>query len=352
MNRFVRQLWWSCRLWNHFDCVDLSAAFAYHTLQSIFPILLIILALASWILGRDDGLTSQILDWTSQLLPESAQRVVQSTLIQLYRQRGGAGFLGVAVLLITASNAYLSLQRGTDHLWSLQYGREPRGRLVEVQLPVVQNVSRAVRRFLMLRLKASLFLVAVGTLFVMDQLTINLRLMGFETWRGLTAAPLAWVYRYLFPVSALADLLASLVLASLVALGLLQLLPSRRIRWQFLLPGSVLMGFAYTLLNLAVGRSIVSLGARFQAYGLIGGVLVLTLWVWLLGLIYYFGVAYSVVLATPGSRTAERFDLTLGLIQPLATDAELRRSPPSAIFGDPHPPVLGDSPGLGDDDEN
>ena len=324
LKRFMRRLWWSCRLWNHFDCVDLSAAFAYHTLQSFFPVLLIILALASWILGRDDGLTSQILDWTSQLLPESAQRVVQSTLVQLYRQRGGAGFLGVAVLLITASNAYLSLQRGTDHLWSLRFVRDSRVRIVETPLPVVQNVVLVVRRFLMLRLKATMFLLAVGTLFVMDQLTVNLRFMGFETWRGLTAAPLAWVYRYLFPVSALADLLVSLLIASLVSLGLLRLLPSRRISWHLLLPGSVLVGSAYTLLNLAVGRSIVSLGTRFQAYGLIGGVLVLTLWVWLLGLIYYFGVAYSVVLATSGSTVTERFDVHFGLTQasPLQQDSQ------------------------------
>jgi membrane protein len=123
------------------------------------------------------------------------------------------------------------------------------------------------------------------------------------------------VYRYLFPVSALADLLVSLLIASLVSLGLLRLLPSRRITWHMLLPGSMLVGSAYTLLNIAVGRSIVSLGTRFQAYGLIGGVLVLTLWVWLLGLIYYFGVAYSVVLATAGPMTPENFDLRLGLIQ-------------------------------------
>jgi membrane protein len=329
LKRFVRRLWWSCRLWNHFDCVDLSAAFAYHTLQSFFPILLIILALASWILGRDDGLTSQILDWTSQLLPESAQRVVQSTLLQLYRQRGGAGFLGVAVLLITASNAYLSLQRGTDHLWSLRFKRQFRTRIAEAPLPVLQNVVLVVRRFLMLRLKATMFLLAVGTLFVMDQLTVNLRFMGFETWRGLTAAPLAWLYHYLFPVSALVDLLVSLLVASLVSLGLLRLLPSRRISWHLLLPGSVLVGSAYTLLNLAVGRSIVSLGTRFQAYGLIGGVLVLTLWVWLLGLIYYFGVAYSVVLATSGSMTSECFDLGDGLTHDVFTQV----SPPDR--GDP-----------------
>jgi membrane protein len=300
MRRWVADLWAAWRLWDLHDCVDLSAAFAYHTLQSFFPILLIILSVASRILGRDDGLTEQILAWTSQVLPDSALSVVQPTLVQLYRQRGGAGFLGVAALLVTASNAYLSLQRGTDHLWSfssLASGSiysPPKGPSAG------RGIWLGVRTFLLLRLRALASVVVVVTFFVFDQLTINLRLIGVQTWRGLTDGPLGWISKGFFPVSTFVDLLFSLVLASFVALALLRLLPSRRISLQPLLPASLLVGGAYTLLNLAVGRSIVSLGSRFQAYGLIGGVLVLTLWVWLLGLIFYFGVAYSVVLARTG----------------------------------------------------
>jgi membrane protein len=344
LRRFFRRLWWACRLWDRYDCVDLSAAFAYHTLQSFFPILLIILSLASWILGRDDGLTVQILDWTSQLLPESAQKVVQSTLVQLYRQRGGAGFLGVLVLLVTASNAYLSLQRGTDHLWSLRFRRVPEKPDAASALPPFQNVLALIQRFVLLRLKATSFLLAVGSLFALDQLTVNLRFMGVQTWRGLTQQPLAWIYRYLFPVSALADLLVSLVIASCVSLALLRLLPSRRIRLQLLFPGSLMVGATYTFLNLAVGRSVVSLGSRFQAYGLIGGVLVLTLWVWLLGLIYYFGVAYSVVLSTASSVDGMGPQVPLEPTQEQKTIEQTWR--PShwpgheiGAYGDPHHPI-------------
>ena len=51
------------------------------------------------------------------------------------------------------------------------------------------------------------------------------------------------------------------------------------------------------MLNLAVSRSIFSLGSRYQAYGVIGGVLVLTLWVWMVGVVIYFGQCWSVELA-------------------------------------------------------
>jgi membrane protein len=42
---------------------------------------------------------------------------------------------------------------------------------------------------------------------------------------------------------------------------------------------------------------LLSLGTRFQAYGVIGGVLLLSLWVWLVGLVVYYGTALSVVVS-------------------------------------------------------
>ncbi|PTT98004.1 serum resistance locus BrkB, partial [Pseudomonas sp. HMWF031] len=84
---------------------------------------------------------------------------------------------------------------------------------------------------------------------------------------------------------------------SAMALLLQALLPSRKVPFPPLIPGSLLIGFLLTVLNLAVSRSILSLGARFQAYGVIGGVLVLTLWVYMVGVVIYFGQCWSVELA-------------------------------------------------------
>ena len=89
-----------------------------------------------------------------------------------------------------------------------------------------------------------------------------------------------------------------LLLLFLISLLLQALLPSRKVPLKPLLPGSFLIGIGLTTLNLAVSKSILSLGTRFQAYGFIGGFLVLTLWVWLLGVILYFGQCWSVVIAS------------------------------------------------------
>jgi membrane protein len=67
-----------------------------------------------------------------------------------------------------------------------------------------------------------------------------------------------------------------------------------------LIPGAALIGVSLTFLNLVLGRVLVTLGVRFQAYGLVGGVLVLSLWVWLVGVILYYGQCLCVVLDRPG----------------------------------------------------
>jgi len=92
------------------DCIDLSAAFAYYTLQSFIPILLISLSIASWFLGKQEGLDQEIISVAAQILPPSVVELVETTLFKLIDQGFGAGILGAMFLLFTAGNAYLSLQ--------------------------------------------------------------------------------------------------------------------------------------------------------------------------------------------------------------------------------------------------
>ena len=99
------------------------------------------------------------------------------------------------------------------------------------------------------------------------------------------------------PVLQFGRLLIPFIGFSGMALLLQFLLPSRKVPFLPLIPGSLLIGFLLTILNLAVSRSVLSLGSRFQAYGVIGGVLVLTLWIWMVGVVIYFGQCWSVELA-------------------------------------------------------
>ena len=285
---FLRSLWRAYERWSRCDCVDLSAAFAYYTLQSFFPILLISLSVASWFLGKQQGLNDQIIGLAAQVLPPSVVGLVDSTLIKLVNQGFGAGILGAMFLMVTAGNAYLTLQRGADRLW-------------EDALPTKGSPPLRIQafRFIRNRVEAFFLVLLVGLLMVLDQISANLRMIPGAVLEDLTTTS-PWIGDILnkLPVLQVGQFVFPLIGFSIMALLLQALLPSRRVPVKPLLPGALLIGTLLTILNLAVSRSILSLGTRFQAYGFIGGVLVLTLWVWMVGVILYFGQCWSVVIAS------------------------------------------------------
>ena len=284
----LKSLWGACERWTKSDCIDLSAAFAYYTLQSFFPILLISLSIASWFLGKQDGLDEKIISVASQVLPPSVVDLVETTLFKLIDQGFGAGILGAMFLLFTAGNAYLSLQRGSERLW-------------EDELPSRKSFSpwrEQASKFLRNRIEAFLIVFFIGFLMVLDQISANLRMIPGAVLEELSTSSNFIINSFLkLPLLQVGQFALPIIGFSLMALLLQALLPSRKVPLKPLIPGSILIGILLTCLNLAVSKSILSLGVRFQAYGFIGGFLVLTLWVWLLGVILYFGQCWSVVIA-------------------------------------------------------
>lgn len=286
---FFSSLWRAYERWSKCDCVDLSAAFAYYTLQSFFPILLISLSVASWFLGKQQGIEQRIIELAAEVLPSEVIALVATTLEQLINQGFGAGILGAMFLMITAGNAYLTLQRGADRLW-------------EDVLPVKTKpdpLKIQAFRFIRNRIEAFFVVLLVGILMVIDQISANIRMIPEAVLEDL-ANTTPWIENAItkIPVLEVGQFMLPLIGFSTMALLLQGLLPSRRVPLKPLIPGAFMIGTLLTILNLAVSRSILSLGSRFQAYGFIGGVLVLTLWVWMVGVIIYFGQCWSVVIAS------------------------------------------------------
>ncbi len=286
---FIGSLWNAYERWTRCDCVDLSAAFAYYTLQSFFPILLISLSVASWFLGQQKGLDQQIINFTAQVLPPSVVGLVDTTLVKLVNQGFGAGVLGAMFLMITAGNAYLTLQRGTDRLWE--------DALPSSEPPPPWKIQAF--QFLRTRIEAFLVVLLVGLLVVLDQISANIRMIPLSVFEDLSRSS-PWLANALsrIPVLQVGQVIFPILGLSIMALLLQALLPSRRVPIRPLIPGALMIGSLLTILNLTVSRSLLSLGSRFQAYGFIGGVLVLTLWVWMIGVILYFGQCWSVVIAS------------------------------------------------------
>ncbi|TGG77167.1 MAG: YihY/virulence factor BrkB family protein [Aphanocapsa feldmannii 277cV] len=284
-------------LWNRETCIDLSAAFAYHMLQSFFPLLLVALAAGGLVFGPDREITSLLLDWVAAVVPASVFPVVRSTLEQLNAQGTGAGILGLGILLVTASNAYLSLQRGSDRLWGFHHLAHKQS-----QPPIGVLLTLASRR-----LEGILVVVLLGISLIADNAFLLLRSvqsMLIDVLNSISLVPIP------LPSLLLPQVVVRLATSLLVLFGastvFLMVVPSRRVPFRPLLPGAVLITLGLALLDQLVERSVLSLGSQFQAYGIIGSVMVLALWSWLVGLVLYYGVALSVCFA--GSRLFRALD--------------------------------------------
>mgnify|MGYP005689311497 FL=1 len=283
----VVSLWRAGQRWVSHECVDLSAAFAYFTLQSIFPLLLIALSVFANVIGKADSL-DYLFSSLSPVLPPSALDLVETTLRGLVDQGFGAGLFGVVVLLVTASNAFLTLQRGADRLWE-EWMPSP---------TQSQSFSFQAIQFIRSRLEAFMIVLLLASLLLVEQVVVGFRQLPDELLATLQQfAPELSLLLRTGPVTRLGQILVPTLFLSLLALLLQRVLPSRRVPLRPLIPGSLLIGFSLTILNSVLSLSIISLGNRYQAYGVIGGVLVLTLWVWLVGLILYFGQCWSVELS-------------------------------------------------------
>ena len=276
--------------------MDLSAAFAYYTLQSIFPLLLIALSVAARLYGQAESLDN-VLSSVSVVLPPSALNLVDSTLRGLVAQGAGAGVLGVIVLFLTASNAYFTLQRGSDRLWNSVL--PPSNRSMAISVQIVD--------FLRARMEAFMIILLISVFIVLEQIVVGFRRLPEEFLGNLKSmVPGLANIIHGSPVLPIVQIVVSALGLSFLIVLLLRVLPNRRVPIHSLVPGAILISLSLTLLNVILGLSIVSLGNRYQAYGVIGGVLVLTLWVWFVGVILYFGQCWSVELASATLKPSQR----------------------------------------------
>jgi membrane protein len=269
--------------WQQDGCLDLGAAMGYYALFSLFPIILVTLSIFGRVVGPDTNLYNQILDLTEQSLPPTAFGVVESTLLQLNQDSVGAGIIGFSLLFIAASNFFSALDRAFDRIW---------------KPAIVINGDRNLRTmtFALLEKRFFSFLLVLGSggllvLSLLAQIVIRIFLRIFEEFNDrITFIELDSVLL----VHGLQVVLGFVVL-TLVVMILYRTLPSAKVTWGDVWLGALLAALLLILLQQLVSNSIVRIGSQFQSYGVIGGVMVLMLWIFLTSQIFFLGGTFTYV---------------------------------------------------------
>ena len=238
----------------------LAAALSYYFFFALFPFVLFLLALITFLPGVE-GLQNWLLQWTAQVVPAQAYATLAGVINGLLSQpRGGILSLGAVLALWSASSAFAGLTSALN----VAYGVRERRPWWKVRLLAI-GLTVALSFFMILA-----FVLAVGS------------------------GPLAaWVADLLGPYGAIALLVANWITAlgaiTLVIASVYHYCPDVDFPWRWFSPGSVLFTLGFGATTVAFSYYVASFGSFDKTYGSLGAVIILLVWMYLLALFMLLG---------------------------------------------------------------
>ncbi len=267
--------------WQQDDCSSMAAALSYYALFSLFPILLILLSVGSrWLAPGSEAF--QLMQTTiTRSLPPEAYTVVKGTIVVLTENSTGAGIIGFGLLLYAASTVFAVLNRFVQKLWRVN-------NQTSIQETVLSFVLNKVLSFLLV-LSTTLFLFTS----LISHITIQFILKLVETFK----ATFAFIHIDELQLTEGLQFGSSFLTIAIACCILFKLLPSTRVAWQDTWLGALLSALLLVGLQRLAGESVISIGSRYLSYGVIGGVMILLLWLYLTCQIFLMGCEFSYVYA-------------------------------------------------------
>ena len=240
-----------------------SAGLAYYTLFSIFPLLLVFVAVGSYFLDSHQVFNT-VTQFVQQALPIS-KAVINENLQDILDTRGTAGIISILILLWSASGMFTSLAYNINLAW-------PRA-------------SR--RNFLQSRLVGLWMIVGLIGLIVLSLflswLTSRLPFMNLEN-----ASPLE-----LFLLR-LISAFGSWFMVFLVFMTLYQRIPALRVRWSASFWGALLASLAWKAVAAGFAWYLNSSFGQYQlVYGSLGAIVAFLFLIYIISLITLFGAHLS-----------------------------------------------------------
>ena len=258
------------------EALSRGAAIAFYAITSLGPILLIVIAVAGIVFGRDAA-QNAISNQFSSLMGRQTADLLQSVIVSASSKSSSiiATTVGIATLIVTASGVFGEMQGALNTIW------KTRSRAT--------TVSRLVRARI-----ASLGLVAALGFLLIVSLAVSAGLTAFGTY--LDVLPVGkWIFSG-------TNFVVSLLLFGILFGAIYKVLPDRSLQWKDVIVGALMTSFLFNVGKSLIGWYIGS-SAIASSYGAAGGLIVLLLWVYYSVQIFLFGAEFTKVYAnTHGSK--------------------------------------------------
>ena len=257
--------------WSGDGAPRMAAALSYYTTFSMAPLLILAISIAGLLLGHDAA-QGKIMEEIGGLVgPKSAASIQEMLKGAASRPSKGivSSIIGIVTLIAGATGVLSELKSTLNTIWRTQ---EP------------GNVKEIIR-------KNALFvgmLLGIGFLMTVS-LIISAALASLGAFfTGFLPAPETILHGI--------DFLISTAIISVLFAAMYRFLPNTKIEWRDVWIGAAVTSFLFNIGKIALGLYI-GKSAIASSYGAAGSILVLLLWVYYSGLIFYFGAEFTQVYA-------------------------------------------------------
>lgn len=254
------------------DIFSRAAQVAFYFSFSLFPLLFFLVSLFGLVLETTDSLKIELFSYISRVMPPSAFDLVQRTVDEIIESSsGGKLTLGLAITLWSASAGIDGIRSALNAVYQLRETRwwwKTKLQSLGITLLLITQVT-----------------VVLGIVFYGWQaVQIGFGYLGFDVTSPLLLVSIQWI---------------SILLVMLLACEIIyNLLPNyEKLRWDWVAPGSIVAIVLWLLLTRGFRLYLEYFNTYNRAYGSLGAVIILMLWLYLTAIVILIGGAINAVLS-------------------------------------------------------
>ena len=259
--------------WSDDYAPSMGAAISYYTIFSLAPLLVIVIAIAGAIFGREAA-QGEIVAQISGMVGADGAAAVESMLKAVDEPGKGliAGGISVVILMIGATTVFAELQSALDRIWHVPERQKPSGIWALLQARVLSfGLILGLAFLLIVSLVVSAGLAAFGSWFggLLPGWEILLLLLNTAISIGIMTALFAMIYK---------------------------LMPTARIAWRDVWVGAFVTAVLFEIGKTAIGLYLGKSGVN-ESFAAAGSLVVLVAWVYYAAQIFLLGAEFTKVYA-------------------------------------------------------
>ena len=273
----------AAKAWSDDFAPSMGAAISYYTVFSLAPLLIIVIAIAGAVFGRE-AVQGQIVAQLGGLIGDQGATMIQGLIASASDTDKGlvAGLISFVALIIGATTVFAELQSALDRIWHVPASQKPQG---------IWGILRA--RFLSFGLILGLVFLLIVSLAASA---------GVAAFSSLTGDMLPGA-EFLLQVL---NFVVSIGIFTVLFAMIYKLMPTARIAWRDVWVGafttSVLFNVGKTLIGIYLGKSNMT-----ESFAAAGSLVVLLAWVYYAAQIFLLGAEFTKVFADDhGSRAGKQ----------------------------------------------